>query len=118
MSLVAILGDEIAGMTDGEHSRTPTEYPHPHSPLPISGNITGNVSTWVTINGKGVATVDSTTTETDGCCLGDNNGGKIVTGWNNLTIDGKAIAHVGSKVESHDGESKVSKSNQNYIYVG
>lgn len=118
MSLVAILGDEISGMTATEHSTTPEEPPHPHGPVPISGNITGNVCTWITINGKGVATVGSTTTETDACCLGANTGGKITTGWNTITIDGKPIAYVGSKVESHNGESKVSKSNQNYIYVG
>ena len=112
---VAILNDPISGTTLGEHY---FHYDDPHPPLPITGKINGNVSTKVFINGLGIATVGSTTEEIDACCGGDNTGGVIVTGFDKITIKGKAIAMVGSEIEAHDGSAVVSASNQQLLTVG
>lgn len=48
MPSAARLGDSIAGTTAGEHSGHAT----PHSPLPITGSISGNCSGDVFINGS------------------------------------------------------------------
>lgn len=64
MPSAARLGDSIAGTTAGEHSGHAT----PHSPLPITGSISGNCSGDVFINGQPAAYVGSVTTENDACC--------------------------------------------------
>ena len=51
MPSAARLGDSIAGTTAGEHSGHAT----PHSPLPITGSISGNCSGDVFINGQPAA---------------------------------------------------------------
>ena len=113
---VAILDDPIEGTIAGEHH---DHSQNPHQPgLTITGKINGNVSSKVTINGKGVATVGSTTEETDPCCLGDNGGGEISTGYSKVRINGKPIAMVGSKVTAHNGTAEVSGSHQNRVKVG
>ena len=112
---VAILNDPISGTTLGEHH---FHHDHPHPPLPITGKINGNVSTKVFINGLGVATVGSTTEEKDDCCGGDNTGGVIITGFDKVTLKGKAIAMVGSEIEAHNGSAVVSASSQNLLTVG
>lgn len=114
-NFVAILNDPIEGMTLGEHH---LHYDSPHGPLPITGKISGNVSSKVFINGLGIATVGSTTEETDACCGGDNSGGVIVGGFDKVTLRGKPIAMVGSEVDAHDGTASVSSSSQRKVRVG
>jgi uncharacterized Zn-binding protein involved in type VI secretion len=115
MPLVAILNDPIKGTTIGEHHG---HSDHPHGPLQITGKINGKVSTKLFINNLGVATVGSTTEETDGCCNGDNAGGVIITGFDKIKVQGKVIAMVGSEIDAHNGSAHVSNSSQKKITVG
>lgn len=118
MPFVAIKGDPIEGEIAGEHF---THSQHPHPPgLPITGEISGNVSTKVFINDTPVAMVDSTTLEKDDCCgtYENNSGGIILTGYDKITVEGRYIAMVGSEVTPHNGTAYVSGSNQNLITVG
>ena len=111
---IAIEGDPILGTTAGEHFG---HSDHPHPPSKLTGEISGNVSKKVTIDGKGVATIGSTTTETDICCNGTNSGGSIKTGSSKITIDGKAVAIVTSKVTAHNGTAEVESSHQDSLTI-
>ena len=115
---IAILHDPIEGLTDGEHHY---HSDSPHGPLPIKGRINGNVSNLIKINNLGVAVADrrdgSTTEETDGCCGGDNSGGIVITGYDNIKINGLPVAIVGSEVKSHNGKSYVESSTQDIVLV-
>lgn len=105
---IAVLNDLIEGMTDGEHFN---HYDPPHPPLPITGYINGRVSKKITINDLGVAVAGkqdgSTTKEFDDCCIDQNTGGVVVTGFSKITIDDLPVAMIGSKVKSHSGTSYV-----------
>lgn len=116
MPFVAIKGDPITGKIAGEHF---AHSQHPHPPgLPITGEISGKVSTKVFINDIPVAMVGSTTTEKDDCCGTNNTGGVILTGYSKVIVEDRAIAMVGSEVTPHNGTAYVSGSNQNLVIVG
>ena len=88
------LGDSIAGTTAGEHSGHPTA----HSPLPITGNISGNCSGDVFVNGKPAAYVGSITTERDACC--GSSLGSVGSGSGSVFINGKPAARVGDSLNA------------------
>ena len=95
------LGDSIADTTAGEHSGHPTA----HSPLPITGNISGNCSGDVFVNGKPAAYVGSITTERDACC--GSSLGSVGSGSGSVFINGKPAARVGDSLNAHNGSGQI-----------
>lgn len=87
---VAVLGSNIKGTS--------------HSDLYLMGTISGGCSTFVTIEGKPVAIVGSTTQEWDSK---DTGTGKVSSGSNFVTIDGKPVARVGDSVTPHSGYATI-----------
>ena len=112
MAEAARLGDEVFGMTGGEHSGH-TKNPHP--PMQLTGNISDGCSSNVFINGKPAATVGSNTTEYDGCC--GTNRGAVGAGSSSVFINGKPAARVGDKVNVHSGHGIVNSGSGN-VYIG
>jgi uncharacterized Zn-binding protein involved in type VI secretion len=108
MAGAARLGDAIQG-TAGEHSG----HLVPHSPVVISGSISGNCSNNVYINDKQAATIGSITTETDSCCGGST--GTIAVGSNKVFINGKAAARIGDALSPHTGTAKIIEGSNNVI---
>lgn len=101
MPSAARLGDSIAGTTAGEHSGHAT----PHSPLPITGSISGNCSGDVFINGKPAAYVSSVTTENDACC--GSSQGSVGAGSGTVFINGHQAARVGDALNAHNGTGQI-----------
>ena len=95
------LGDSIAGTTAGEHSGHPTA----HSQLPITGNISGNCSGDVFVNGQPAAYVGSITTERDACC--GSSLGSVGSGSGSVFINGKPAARVGDSLNAHNGSGQI-----------
>ena len=108
MAGAARLGDAILG-TAGEHSG----HTVPHSPVTISGSISGNCSDNVFINGKPAATVGSITTENDACCGSSN--GTIAVGSNKVFINGKPAARIGDALAPHTGTASITGGSSNVI---
>ena len=102
MAQAARLGDTVQGMTSGEHSGHEEE---PHGPSVISGEISGECSGDVFVNGKPAATVGSVTTETDDCCGGST--GSIAAGSTSVFINGKPAARQGDALNAHSGEGNI-----------
>lgn len=101
MPSAARLGDSIAGTTAGEHSGHAT----PHSPLPITGSISGNCSGDVFINGQPAAYVGSVTTENDACC--GSSKGSVGAGSGTVFINGHQAARVGDALNAHNGTGQI-----------
>lgn len=105
------LEDSIAGMTAGEHS----DHPKEHTPLPITGRISGNCSPNVFINGKPAAYVGSVTTEYDDCCGSSN--GSVASGSSSVFINGKPAARIGDPLNAHNGSAKITGGSGN-VFIG
>lgn len=101
MPSAARLGDSIEGTTSGEHAG----HSPPHEPLPITGEISGNCSADVFINGRPAASQGSTTTENDECCGVAQ--GSIGAGSSTVFINGRPAARVGDPVITHDGSGSI-----------
>ena len=112
MAAAARQGDSIKGTFAGEHNG---HNKHPHSPGPISGNISGGCSNNVFINGKPAAIVGSTTTEHDECC--GTNSGKVAEGSSKVFINGKPAARKGDALAPHSGSGNVSSGSDN-VFIG
>lgn len=108
MAGAARLGDAILG-TAGEHSG----HIVPHSPVVISGSISGNCSGNVFINGKPAATVGSITTENDECCGSSN--GVVAVGSDKVFINGKPAARIGDALAPHTGTASIVSGSDNVI---
>lgn len=107
MPSVSRLGDSISGTTAGEHSGHIT----PHSPLPITGNISGNCSPNVYVNGQPIALVGATTEEHDACC-GTSSG--VVSGCSSTVFaNGRGVVRVGDTVTPHNGTASVTGGSSN-----
>lgn len=106
MPEVSRVGDSIYGITSGEHSG----HLEPHSPLPITGNITSG-SPDVYINSIPAATVGSSTIEYDGCC--GSNTGVIAVGSSTVFVNGKPLARVGDALSPHNGTAIVNSGSAN-----
>lgn len=114
MKDIATLGSKIKGMTTGEHhghydniydgegNLVGTEPRH--SPCELTGEITGNCSTKLYINGKPVAIVGSTTTENDCCGPGT---GVVATASSRIYVNGVRVAMVGDKINPHNGDAEI-----------
>lgn len=114
MSAVARMGDSIQGRTTGEHNG---HYDHDGDPIhgsgTLNGTITGNCSNFVFVNGKAMATVDSTTTEYDNCDSGRS--GKLSAGSSFVFIQylyrgrlyESAVPRVGDSTSPHNGYAKI-----------
>lgn len=111
MPSAARLGDAITGTTAGEHSGHTT----PHGPTPITGNISGNCSPDVFINGQPAATIGSTTTEMDACC--GSSQGSVGAGSGTVFINGKPAARVGDALNAHNGTGQVSAGSGD-VFIG
>ena len=82
MPNAARLTDAVDGTTAGEHSG----HVPPHSPEPFTGEISGDCSGDVRVNGLAAATVGSITTERDGCC--GSSQGAVAAGSGTVRIGG------------------------------
>ena len=108
----ARLNDTVAGTTAGEHSgHTP-----PHSPEPISGEISAGCSGDVFINGLPAATVGSVTTERDGCC--GSSQGAVAAGSSSVVINGKPAARMGDALAPHSGSGEITSGSGNVLIGG
>ncbi len=112
MAEAARLGDEIFGMTAGEHSGH-TEQPH--GPLQLTGSISDGCSKDVFINGQPAATVGCETEERDGCC--GINRGTVGAGSSSVFINGKAAARQGDSVNVHNGRGIINSGSEN-VFIG
>ena len=106
MARAARRGDAVAGMTAGEHSGHYDEYGNPeHGAMPLSGEISGNTSGNVFINGRAAATAGSLSTERDGCC--GSSQGSVRGGSASVAINGAAAARQGDALNAHNGSGSV-----------
>ena len=101
MPAAARLNDTVAGMTAGEHSG----HIPPHGPLPFEGEISGNCSLTVKINGVPAAFVGSITTERDACCGTSN--GSVAAGSTKVRINGIPAARMGDALAPHSGTGAI-----------
>lgn len=101
MPNVARLTDAILGTTAGEH----TGHIPPHGPLTITGEISGNVSPNVFVNGLPAAFVTSITTEHDSCC--GTSQGVVAEHSATVNVNGKGIARLGDALTPHNGSAKI-----------
>lgn len=111
MAEAARQGDEVFGMTAGEHSG----HEDPHGPLQLTGSIVKGCSTNVFINGRPAATIGCGTEEHDGCC--GSNTGSVGAGSSSVFINGKAAARQGDKVNVHNGHGIINSGSGN-VFVG
>lgn len=93
----ARLGDAMNGVAYGEHSN----HDPPCKGGIMTGNISGNCSQNVMINGIAAATVGSITSEYDACCGGGN--GSVTSGSSIVNINGKPAARAGDNITTHIG---------------
>lgn len=107
----ARLGDAVTGTTAGEHAG----HVPPHPPMAFSGEISGGCSPNVFINGVPAATVDSVTTERDGCC--GSSQGKVAAGSGTVFINGKPAARIGDGLNAHNGSGKVAAGSED-VFIG
>ena len=101
MPNAARLTDAVEGTTAGEHMG----HVPPHSPEPFNGEISGNCSGTVRINGLAAATVGSITTERDGCC--GQSKGAVAAGSGTVRINKKAAARTGDALAPHSGSGNI-----------
>lgn len=106
---VARKGDNIKGMTTGEHHGHYVNGIPVHSPCELSGTIS-NGSNNVFINGQPAAIVGSSTNETDCCGPGS---GSITSGSSNVFINGIPLARIGDNISPHNGNAKISSGSSN-----
>ena len=109
MPAAARFGDAVEGITAGEHSG----HIHSHSPMAFSGNITGNCSTNVFINGLAAATKGSQTTERDSCC--GSSTGSVSGGSSTVFINGKPAARQGDDLNAHSGAGTIATGSPNVL---
>lgn len=102
MKEVSYLTCSVTGTTSGEHSG----HKVPHPPCTIDGVIIGNCSSLYFINGLPVATLTSTTLESDCCCGGGS--GVVSSCASFVTVDGKILARIDDIVTPHNGTAKIS----------
>ena len=107
MAEAARLGDAVLGVTAGEH----TGHTTPHGPSQITGNISGNCSRNVFINGKPAAYIGSITTENDGCC--GSSFGAVGAGSSSVNINGIPAARNGDALNAHNGTGIVNSGSPN-----
>lgn len=108
MSEVARLNDSIYGITSGEHSGHSL---NPHSPLPITGNISDNCSLNVFCNGIAVAHKGSVTTEVDGCC--GSSSGSIAQGSSTVFVNNIPVSRKGDSISAHSGTAIIDSGSSN-----
>ena len=101
MPNAARLTDAVDGTTAGEHSG----HVPPHTPEPVTGEISGACSGDVRVNGLAAATVGSITTERDGCC--GSSQGAVAAGSGTVRINGKAAARTGDALAPHSGSGTI-----------
>ena len=112
MPQAARLNDSIQGTTAGEHSgHSPT-----HPPLPITGEISGNCSGDVLINGRPAAYIGSVTTELDGCC--GSSPGAVGAGSSSVFINGIPAARQGDALAAHNGTGSISSGSGDVLIGG
>ena len=111
MPEAARLGDAVAGTTAGEHAG----HVPPHPPMAFSGEIAGGCSPNVFINGLPAATVDSVTTERDGCC--GSGQGSVRAGSGTVFINGKPAARKGDALNAHSGSGRVTAGSGS-VFIG
>lgn len=112
MPQAARQGDKIQGTTAGEHSG----HIDAHSPLPISGEISGGCSPNVFINGQPAAIVGSITTERDGCC--GSSTGNVAVGSSSVFINGRPAARLGDALNPHNGSGSISSGSDDVLIGG
>lgn len=112
MPQAARLNDSIQGTTAGEH----TGHPAAHGPLPITGNISGNCSPDVFINGRAAAYIGSITTENDACC--GSSQGAVGEGSGSVFINGLPAARLGDALNAHNGTGAISSGSGDVIIGG
>lgn len=112
MPQAARLGDTIQGTTAGEHSG----HWESHSPLPITGTISGGCSTDVLINGRGAAVAGSVTTEHDACC--GSSQGAVAAGSATVFINGQPAARQGDALAAHSGSGTIASGSGDVLIGG
>lgn len=111
MPAAARLGDSITGIHGGEHSG----HIAPHAPSIIWGNISGNCSGDVFVNGVPAAYVGSITTEHDVCC--GTSYGKIAVGSSSVFINKIPAARINDALAPHSGSGHIS-SGSGDVFMG
>lgn len=111
MAGAARLNDRIEGITACEHS----EHDEPCDPVEITGEISGNCSADVFVNGLSAATIGSVTTERDSCC--GSSEGSIAEGSSSVFINGKNAARIGDSLNAHDGTGFISEGSSD-VFIG
>lgn len=113
MPAVALVGDEILGMTAGEHSG---HIDPPHPPLTITGYILSSAQSKAFLGGILLSVTPSVTMEFDGCC--GSSTGLTAEASSKMFVEGMPVNRLGDAIAPHNGTAEISTGHDKMMVGG